>query len=98
VSYSSEEGDPRSLIKPGLLPSPAPNRRASSTPDNFAKRQLDGYVDKLQEYEGYDRMFYVYHDGKAETDDERVNVIGPGKLAELLVDAGLVDWLIRKVS
>jgi hypothetical protein len=43
-------------------------------------------------------MFYVYHSGEAETDDGRVKVIGPDKLAEMVIDAGLVNWLIRKVS
>lgn len=43
-------------------------------------------------------MFYVYHSGEADTDDERVTVIGPHKLAEMVVDAGLINWLIRKVS
>jgi hypothetical protein len=28
----------------------------------------------------------------------RVTTIGPEKLAELVLDAGLVNWLIRKVS
>ncbi len=31
-------------------------------------------------------------------DDSRVTVIGPEQLAELVMDAGLVSWLIRKVS
>jgi hypothetical protein len=43
-------------------------------------------------------MFFVFHSGEVETDDERVTVIGPEKLAELVADAGLVGWLIRKVS
>jgi hypothetical protein len=43
-------------------------------------------------------MFFVFHSGEAKTDDDRVSVIGPGKHAELVVDAGLVAWLIRKVS
>ena len=30
--------------------------------------------------------------------DARVTIIGPEKLAELVLDAGLVNWLIRKVS
>ena len=46
----------------------------------------------------YRRMFFVFHSGEVTTDDERVSVIGPEKLAELVVDAGLVSWLIRKVS
>jgi hypothetical protein len=43
-------------------------------------------------------MFFVFHSGNADTDDRRVTVIGPSQLAELVVDAGLVSWLIRKVS
>jgi hypothetical protein len=31
-------------------------------------------------------------------DDERVTLIGPEKLSEMVVEAGLVGWLIRKVS
>jgi hypothetical protein len=46
----------------------------------------------------YDRMFFVFHSGEADTDDKRVTVIGPDKLAELVMDAGLTSWLIRKVS
>jgi hypothetical protein len=45
-------------------------------------------------------MFYVFHSGQAEmdADDRRVTVIGPDKLAELVVNASLVKWLIDKVS
>lgn len=60
--------------------------------------ELAEYVGKLDEHGPYDRMFYVFHSGEADTDDERVNIVGPDKLAELVLDAGLVNWLIRKVS
>jgi hypothetical protein len=46
----------------------------------------------------YDKMFFVFHSGEADTLDKRVTVIGPEKLADLLIDAGLTNWLIRKVS
>jgi hypothetical protein len=59
--------------------------------------ELAEYVARIDEGP-YDRMFYVYHSGKAETDDPRVTVIGPEQLADLVLDAGLVSWLIRKVS
>jgi hypothetical protein len=36
--------------------------------------------------------------GAVTATDERVTVIGPEKLAALVVRAGVVDWLIRKVS
>ena len=60
--------------------------------------ELADYVGKLNELNSFDRMFFVYHSGKAETDDERVIVIGPEKLAEMSLDAGLATWLIHKVS
>jgi len=43
-------------------------------------------------------MFFAYHSGEAQSDDERVTVIGPEKLAEMAVEAGLANWLFRKVS
>ena len=49
-------------------------------------RELADYVGKLDV--PYDRMFYVYHSGEADTDDERVIVINPEKLAELVLNAG----------
>jgi hypothetical protein len=59
--------------------------------------ELAEYVGQL---EGtlYNRMFYVFHSGDATTDDERVIVMGPERIAELVLDAGLVNWLIDKVS
>jgi hypothetical protein len=60
--------------------------------------ELTKYIGRLEELGPYDRMFYVFHSGEADTDDERVTVVGPDKLAELVLDAGLVTWLIRKVS
>jgi hypothetical protein len=60
--------------------------------------ELAEYVGRLDTLGPYDRMFFVYHSGEAETDDERVTVIGPEKLADMVVDAGLATWLIRKVS
>ncbi|MCX5823878.1 MAG: hypothetical protein NTY86_10340 [Deltaproteobacteria bacterium] len=60
--------------------------------------KLADYVVKFNELDFYNRMFFVYHSGKAETDDDRVIVIGPEKLAEMAVDAGLATWLIQKVS
>lgn len=60
--------------------------------------ELEEYVAQLDDRGPFDRMFYVFHSGEATTDDERVIVIGPEKLAEMVIDAGLTNWLIRKVS
>ena len=47
----------------------------------------------------YSRMFYVYHSGSPMApDDPSVTLIGPEQLAALVVDAGLMGWLIEKVS
>jgi hypothetical protein len=60
--------------------------------------ELAAYIGWLEELGPYDRMFFVYHSGTARTDDARATVIGPDKLAEMVADAGLMNWLIRKVS
>jgi hypothetical protein len=43
-------------------------------------------------------MFYVHHSGEAATDNEDVIVIGPDKFADMVLDAGLASWVIRKTS
>ena len=60
--------------------------------------ELAEYIRKFDDDGTYARMFYVFHSGEAATDDDRLIILGPEKLAELIVDAGLVNWLIRKVS
>jgi hypothetical protein len=61
-------------------------------------KELAECASELEEIGPFDRMFYVYHSGEAAIDDDRVTVIDPEKLAVLVLDAGLVAWLIRKVS
>ncbi|HEX5159694.1 MAG TPA: hypothetical protein VFW17_20965 [Ktedonobacterales bacterium] len=64
--------------------------------------ELDSYIQQFVALDVYDRMFYVFHspdlDRSLSTDNERVTVIGAEKLAAMVLDAGLVDWLIRKVT
>lgn len=47
-----------------------------------------------------DRMFYVYHSAKRSivNNDSRITVIGPGRLSEMVLDAGLFDWVIQKAG
>ena len=59
--------------------------------------ELESYIARIDDGP-YDRMFFVHHSGKVTTSDPRVVVIGPKRLAEMVVDAGLVGWLIRKVG
>lgn len=60
--------------------------------------ELAEYAATLDQAGPFDRMFFVYHTGSASSDDDRVVVIGPDKLSEMVVEAGLTSWLIRKVS
>jgi hypothetical protein len=62
--------------------------------------ELATYAATLDERGPFDRMFFVYHSsaGDVSTGDDRVVVIGPEKLAEMVLDAGLVGWIIDKVS
>jgi hypothetical protein len=80
-----------------MLPSTG-ERAFAQVKSETTSAELADYVAQLDEHDPYDRMFYVYHSGDAKTDDERVIVTGPDKLAEMVVDAGLVNWLVRKVS
>jgi hypothetical protein len=80
-----------------ILPS-TEERAFVQVKSHTSQGELEDYIGKIDELGPYQRMFYIYHSGSAKTDDKRVRVIGPEKFAELVVDAGLVDWLIRKIS
>ncbi|QWA10351.1 hypothetical protein GTU79_24510 [Sodalis ligni] len=61
---------------------------------------LNEYVDRFQGSKAYERMFFVWHSGplNEELEIEGVTLIGPGKLAELILSSGLTRWLRNKVS
>ncbi len=80
-----------------LLPSTG-ERAFVQVKSKTTSAELSKYAGKLEEHGPYDRMFFVFHSGEAVIDDERVSIIGPKQLSEMVVDAGLVNWLIRKVS
>lgn len=61
------------------------------------QRELDNYASN-REPGVFSRMFYVYHTGNAATQDQAITVIGPEKLARMVLDAGLTDWVIRKAD
>lgn len=64
---------------------------------------LDQYMDQLSSFgkliSAYNEMYFVYHTGTLQvaTDVENITVIGPDELGWLVVDAGLLDWLISRV-
>ncbi len=61
--------------------------------------QMDDYVARFQGRPDA-RMFYVYHTAKSELtcDVEGVVAVGPGRLSEMVLEAGLLDWLIDRVG
>lgn len=61
--------------------------------------ELADYVSQFEADGSFDKLIYVFHTGDVtaiERDD--VLVIGPEKVAELALDAGLMRWLIEKAS
>lgn len=61
---------------------------------------LNEYVASFQGSKAYDRMFFVWHSGPLNEELEigGVTLIGPDKLAELILSSGLTRWLRNKVS
>lgn len=86
------------------LYSPSTQKRVFVQVKSYTDRkQLDEYVSKFQsEYKnyGYSEMYYVYHSGLENIDekqyqDKEVKLINSRKMAELVISAGLVKWLIK---
>lgn len=69
-------------------------------------KQLDEYVSNFEsEYKnyGYSEMYYVYHSGLENIDEEQyqakeIKLVNGRKMAEFVISAGLVEWLINKRS
>ena len=61
---------------------------------------LTRYVDLLQGSETYDRMFFVWHTGGLNEGmhQDGVVMVGPQRLARMVVDAGLSSWVRDKVG
>lgn len=64
-----------------------------------SQRDLDHYIADFEE-RGEVRMFYVYHSSRygVHTDNPNVTLIGPERLAEMVLGAGLYDWLLQKAG
>ncbi len=59
---------------------------------------LERYVHELRGSSAYDRMFFVWHTGNvnAVQMDGKVTLVGPDRLARMVMDAGLSSWLRAK--
>jgi len=62
--------------------------------------QLNNYVERMAQMDGVHRRHFVWHTGDVGAAPEHgmVTLIGPGKLARMVLDAGLATWLRQKVS
>jgi hypothetical protein len=89
-------GGPQKTLDLDLILPSTGHRAFVQVKSETISKNLAEYIAKIDDVL-YKRMFYVFHSGEAKTDDPRVTVIGPEKLAELVMDAGLVSWLIQKV-
>ncbi|GAB3091357.1 restriction endonuclease [Lysobacter terrae] len=66
---------------------------------------LDDYIERKKRMPGYDRLFFVYHTSKSpltvpdqdETETDDVTVMGAPDVAQRVVEAGLVDWVLTQV-
>lgn len=59
---------------------------------------LNDVIRNLDAGGAFDRLFFVYHTGELQTDDERVVLIGPKELAEQIIDAGMINWLVQRAK
>ncbi len=61
--------------------------------------QLQDYMDRLTG-RPESKMFYVYHTAKTalSATDGTVVLVGPERLAEMVLTSGLFDWLLKKVG
>jgi hypothetical protein len=63
------------------------------------QQDLAEYATRFADSGTYDRMFFVWHSGDVgNINDDRVALIGPQRLARMVLDAGLANWLREKVS
>lgn len=63
--------------------------------------QIKEYYELFCQYEQYDEMYFVFHSSSGASEDivindHRVHLWNISRVAELVIHAGLIDWLITK--
>lgn len=64
---------------------------------------LNDCISTFNGMEGYHDFFFVVHTApdavqRFKSDDPRINIIGPERISELVINAGLTNWLIQRRS
>ena len=64
-----------------------------------SQSELNSYIEKIHA-RSETRMFYIFHSASSalQTSHEKCAVMGPNRLAHMVLDAGLYDWLIEKAD
>ncbi|MBH3383268.1 hypothetical protein I5S53_04655 [Pseudomonas juntendi] len=84
--------------------SPATQKRAFvQIKSSTSKSDFESYLKSYDEYEQFDEMYFIYHTCKgdlAPTVGERkdIHIWNLSRIARLVVNSGLVEWLINKRS
>ena len=61
--------------------------------------EIQEYIDRYKS--GYDEMYFIYHSGSISPDlfkEDNVFILGVERVANRVVDLGLIEWLIKKRS
>ena len=79
---------------------PTTGERASIQIKSKATRDdLEEYRSGLATTTIYSHMFFVWHRGNVgQLKDDKITLINPARLAQMVLDSGLTSWLLRKVS
>jgi hypothetical protein len=84
--------------------SPVTQKRAFvQVKSSTSMAQIREYYDSFIQYKQYDEMYFVFHSMSGLTNDMGINdsklhLWGLSRVAELVIHAGLVEWLIAKRS
>ena len=82
--------------------SPSTQKRAFvQIKSTTTRAEIQSYIETYQEYEQFNEMYFVYHTCHADLSDiellyPNVHLWGLKRLAGLVVNAGLAEWLINK--
>ncbi len=86
------------------LLAPVTGRRAFVQVKSQAElNTLNSSIEKFRSMDGFDDFFFVVHTSSDaiqdyKSDDYRINIIGLDRISELVINAGLTNWLIQRRS
>jgi hypothetical protein len=78
------------------------NRAFVQVKSKASKSVFDDYVNQYQAMDQFDEMYFVVHTKSGDFDDWQdtpdIKLWDVEKLSKLVIDSGLISWLIKKVS